>query len=299
MFSFIFFTSFDICSGAYLQWDGGAATSNWMTAQNWNTDVIPGTADKAGFKTATGAVVNTPVQTFMDMTLGGSSGGILTLQPGAVLNCTNTWSMGQSSNETGVLEMTGGTLTVGSWFYLGNAGAGTINISGGSITISGTFNISNGAAPASVGTVNLNGGTINANGSFGMGVGGGTGRLNITAGRLVINGNVTGTIAGYIANGWIKGYGSSNNVRYDYNVTTSGKTTVWAVNSVKAVNPTPANGAADVARDTILSWTGGYQATSHNVYFGTISPGTLRGNQTPTSFNPGTLECRYYLLLAY
>jgi hypothetical protein len=72
----------------------------------------------------------------MDMTLGGPSGGILTLQTGAVLNCTNTWSMGQSSNETGVLNMSGGTVTVGSWLYVGNAGAGTINISGGSITIS-------------------------------------------------------------------------------------------------------------------------------------------------------------------
>ena len=55
----------------YIQWDGGAGTSNWMTAANWAGDVIPGTADKAGFKTATGAVVSTTVPTFMQMTLSG------------------------------------------------------------------------------------------------------------------------------------------------------------------------------------------------------------------------------------
>ncbi|MDD5134305.1 MAG: metallophosphoesterase [Phycisphaerae bacterium] len=278
----------NVCSATYIQWDGGAGTSNWNTAANWNGDVIPGTADKAGFKSPTGAVVSTTVPTFMDMTLGGVSGGILTVQPGAVLTCTNTWSMGQSYNETGVLNISGGSITVGSWFYVGNAGVGTINITGGSITIGGLFCIANGVAATSVGTVNLDGGTITVS-TFNMAAGGGAAKLDITSGKLIINGNVTSAIAGYISNGWIKGYDSPSNVHYDYNVTTPGKTTVWAVGSNKADNPTPANGAVNISRDTSLSWTAGLGAISHNIYFGTASPGTFQGNQAGTAFNPGQL----------
>jgi hypothetical protein len=38
-----------------------------------------------------------------------------------------------------------------------------------------------------------------------------------------------------------------------------------------ALNPTPANGATDVNSKTLLSWTAGAQAISHNVYLGTSS----------------------------
>jgi hypothetical protein len=39
-----------------------------------------------------------------------------------------------------------------------------------------------------------------------------------------------------------------------------------------------------------LSWTAGAGATSHDVYFGTSSPGTFRGNQPGTTFDPGTMS---------
>jgi len=295
--SLVFLSIFvSFCPATYIQWDGGAGTSDWNTAQNWgNNDTIPGPNDKAGFKTATGAVVTTTVPTFMDMTLGGLSGGILTVQSGAVLNCTNTWSMGQSAGEVGVLAMSGGSITVGSWFYVGNAGAGTINMTGGSISISALFSIANGAAGTSIGTVNLDGGTITVS-TFSMALAGGTARLNITAGKLIINGNATSTIQTYINNGWIKGYGLASNVRYDYDITTSGKTTVWAIASDKATTPNPANGTSDIARNTILSWTGAAGAASHNVYFGTASPPAFAGNQTETTFDPGRLafDTTYY-----
>jgi hypothetical protein len=283
---FVFLSS--VCPAAYIQWDGGAGTTNWNAAQNWNGDVIPGTADKAGFKTATGAVVATTVPTFMQMTLGSNQGnGILTVQPGAVINCTDTWAMGQSSGETGTLNISGGNITVGSWFYVGNAGIGTVNMTGGSINVSALFSIA--FAAGSTGTVNLDSGTITA-ATFSMAPGGGTARLNITAGKLIVNGNITATIATYIGSGWIKGYDSASNVRYDYNITTSGKTTVWAVGSTKANNPTPANGASNISRNTSLSWTAGPGAVSHNVYFGTTSPGAFCSNQTGTTFDPNILN---------
>ena len=58
----------------------------------------------------------------------------------------------------------------------------------------------------------------------------------------------------------------------------------------QATNPSPANGATDVNVITDLSWTAGDGATSHDVYFGTTSPGTFQGNQTDTIFETGTMN---------
>ncbi|MCP4660111.1 MAG: Ig-like domain-containing protein, partial [bacterium] len=66
-----------------------------------------------------------------------------------------------------------------------------------------------------------------------------------------------------------------------------------------ASNPSPADGATHVAVDAPVGWTAGSQADSHDVYFGTSpSPGAgeFQGNQTQTSFDPGTManELTYY-----
>jgi len=64
----------------------------------------------------------------------------------------------------------------------------------------------------------------------------------------------------------------------------------------QAVNPSPGNGATGVSVDTDLSWTAGSGATSHDVYFGTSSPGASQGNQTATTFDTGTManDMTYY-----
>ena len=58
----------------------------------------------------------------------------------------------------------------------------------------------------------------------------------------------------------------------------------------QATSPDPADSAADVTVDAVLSWTAGSGATSHDVYFGSTSPGAFQGNQTQTTFDPGTLS---------
>ena len=55
-------------------------------------------------------------------------------------------------------------------------------------------------------------------------------------------------------------------------------------------SPTPSNGATDVSQTTDLSWSAGTNATSHDVYFGTVSPGASQGNQGGTTYDPGTLN---------
>jgi len=57
-----------------------------------------------------------------------------------------------------------------------------------------------------------------------------------------------------------------------------------------AFGPEPADGAADVKIRPELSWSAGECAVSHNIYFGTGSPGEFQGNQTETTFDPGALE---------
>jgi predicted phosphodiesterase len=66
---------------------------------------------------------------------------------------------------------------------------------------------------------------------------------------------------------------------------------VWSftTQSNKAINPTPANGAAGVGITTDLSWTAGAGAISHDVYFGTTNPPPSRGNQAGTTFDTGTM----------
>ncbi|MBN1787229.1 MAG: hypothetical protein JW806_02410 [Sedimentisphaerales bacterium] len=64
----------------------------------------------------------------------------------------------------------------------------------------------------------------------------------------------------------------------------------------QATSPNPGDGDRGVSRSTQLSWTAGSGATSHDVYFGTSSPGIFRGNQAGTTFDPGYLARRtwYY-----
>jgi hypothetical protein len=56
-----------------------------------------------------------------------------------------------------------------------------------------------------------------------------------------------------------------------------------------ASNPNPTDGAINVNINVVLSWTPGARADSHDVYFGTESPGIFQKNQTEATFSPGTL----------
>jgi hypothetical protein len=58
----------------------------------------------------------------------------------------------------------------------------------------------------------------------------------------------------------------------------------------QASSPSPSNSATGVSITADLSWSAGSGATSHDVYFGTSSPGTSQGNQTATTFDTGTMS---------
>ena len=79
-------------------------------------------------------------------------------------------------------------------------------------------------------------------------------------------------------------------------ITTLYGTTTATLPPDQARDPSPVTGAPTAGTTSVLSWTAGATATSHDVYFGTSSPGTSRGNQAGTTYNPGTLTAgtNYY-----
>jgi hypothetical protein len=97
----------------------------------------------------------------------------------------------------------------------------------------------------------------------------------------------------------------SANTKYFWRIDAAGPggTTMGAVWQFRtgpgaASGPTPADLASGVETEANVGWTAGAGATSHNVYFGTNAgdvgsdtppPGVSKGNQTSTTFDPGTL----------
>ena len=57
----------------------------------------------------------------------------------------------------------------------------------------------------------------------------------------------------------------------------------------QATNPNPSNGLTDVGVYVNLSWSGDLEATSHDVYFGSVSPPTFITNQSTTVYDPGDM----------
>jgi hypothetical protein len=78
------------------------------------------------------------------------------------------------------------------------------------------------------------------------------GKLNITAGTLIIDANVVSIVQGYIDNGWITAYGGNGTVQLDYDVTNEGQTTLKGVHKL---NPNPIDGGFVTPGEVELSWT--------------------------------------------
>lgn len=152
---------------AFRQWTGGAGTSNWFTAQNWNTGLpVSGDSPRIG-------IAATPVPTIWPVYNGDNSASPTTgafLIAGAMdawfgmaggTFVHNSWTnLGQDKGWTGTWTQTDGTFNAaGRDFTIGNIGGanGVLNMSGGTINV-GRFRTSNEAGTKS--TVNLTGGRI-------------------------------------------------------------------------------------------------------------------------------------------
>ncbi len=269
-------------------WTNGGGDRLWRTAANWSGGV-PTSDDKAGIRNSavSGPIIDSSTAAEANQVVLGdwaSTSDTLDMT-GGTLAVREWFILGYYNINSGTFTITDGTVNASGNLFVGFYGTGILNMSGGTITVGSTFGVAQQAG--GTGNVHLDSGTISCGG---LNITSG-GRMDITAGQLIVNGDARTVINGYISSGWITAYGGAGTVNVDYNVINPGKTTVTgsAAAPTKATSPSPANGATGVNINPTLSWTAGSGATSHDVYFGTASPGTFRGNQTATTFSPGTL----------
>ncbi len=226
--------------------------------------------------------------------------GFMTMSDGSITTGA-TFTLGLHHNEYGELNMSGGTVEVGSIFRCSDYGAARLNMTGGSMNVAGTFSIvtrGNNGGANTAGHLQLDGGTITV-GDFQMDPqnSGRPATMDLTAGTLRISGDKTGVINGYVADGWITAYGGGGDVKVEL---VGGETVVTAMLGGRAWNPSPANGATDVPVDADIHWSPGRDAVAHDVYFGAsfadvnaasdpaLLPG--RGRQDANTYDPGSLN---------
>ena len=170
----------------------------WDEASKWGGSVPSGVI--VNVNTGNGNAVtirqNEPnIGTFLAGISSGSGYGHIIMDGGSLTttySSGSSWpvSLGYGLGTTGVFDMAGGALTIGSDMYIGYASTstGTFNQSGGTAIISAALKIGYGSA--STGTYYLRGGTLKANSiSFGPG----SGTFTFTGGKLSV-GTYNGTL---------------------------------------------------------------------------------------------------------
>ncbi len=225
--------------------------------------------------------------------------GYMTLSGGSVTTGA-TFTLGLHHNEYGELIMTGGTVEVGSMFRCSDMGAAYLQITGGSMNVAGVFYVvrrGNSGGSNTRAHVQLDGGSLTVD-DLQMDPQG-SGRpatMDTTGGTLIINGDKTGVVNGYIADGWITAYGGGGDVNVEL---LGGNTVVTATVGGRAWNADPEDGATNIPLDADMNWSSGRDAASHDVYFGEsfddvndasdpdVLPG--RGTQDANSYDPGPL----------
>jgi len=132
---------------------------------------------------------NVPGQAYMTMT-------------GGTVTTGQSLTLGLHHGEYGELNISGGTINVGSMFRCPDGGQAVLNMTGGTINVSGTFFIirRGNSGGTTSGHVQLDGGTITVD-DFEMDAQniGRPATMDITGGTLIINGDKVDKIKNYIA----------------------------------------------------------------------------------------------------
>ena len=231
-------------------WTDAAGDHNWFTPENWSE--FPTDAHWAKVRNGLpGPTIAGVGAVARRVHVGYSEGGALTVDGGNLVISADDLLLGKNGG-SGTLNMISGTIDVARDFEVGGGNPGIVNMTGGTITVADDFMIPE--VIASTAEVNLDGGTIIVNDDLNMRADGDTmnGKLNITAGTLIIDANVVSIVQGYIDNGWITAYGGNGTVQLDYDVTNEGQTTLKGVHKL---NPNPIDGGFVTPGEVELSWT--------------------------------------------
>ncbi|MBL7188881.1 MAG: hypothetical protein ISS70_21345 [Phycisphaerae bacterium] len=262
---------------AQCNWEG-ATGSDWFDAGNWAPDYpedalgVPINISQAG---NFDPVVDRTTTAGQRVDI--SSNGSLTINSGGNVQSNNWYFQGrEGAGAPGDSLLTineGGKLTAGLTNDIAEARVGyhqpgmhVIQMNGGEFSVPHILTLSVDAG--SKGHIQLDGGTMSVGGL----IIGAEGTFDINGGTLIIKGDVTAEIAGYISEGKITTTnGLPADVRVDYNVSYPGKTRVSARGTIRttASNPDPSDGQMCENTWATLSWSPGDPAVSHDLYIGT------------------------------
>ena len=282
-------------NAADVKWKGGGGNNLWSTPANWSSNKVPGIGDEVfvdvpAAKAPNGPIIQDGINAKILGLLCEAAGEPEMTMTGGTLEIGDYIWWGDGSNSHGTFYMSGGTVTVASELELGwGGGSGTWIMTGGEVTC-GELIIPTGSG--AIGELFLHGGTFNV-GSGGLEMNA-TGTMDIGDGVLIVDGDQSATIQGYIDAGQIIGHGGGGRVIMDYDLTNPGKTTLAGVSTGVAYNPTPADGTFYTDTWANLGWSPDDAAVSHDIYVGEdfdeVDNGTgdtFRGNQGGTFFIVG------------
>ena len=212
-----------------IQWTDLGADHLWSTPANWDLSRVPTLDDEVLIDVPAAAAPNGPViQDGIDAKAKGifteaAGEPTLTITGGSLELAEWVW-WGDGADSFAVWNISGGTVDVlNAEFELGwGGGAGTLNMTGGTINAK-EFVVPTGSG--AYGELFLHDGTFNITEAGGLTVND-NGMLDIYNGTLLLEGDETAKVAGYIDIGKIIGAGGTATVLYDYDVTNPGMTTV-------------------------------------------------------------------------
>ncbi len=260
-------------------WTDAGPDHLWSTPTNWNTSVLPTSAERAVIDMLPGATVANEGAVAMALFVGSDYNkvGALTVDGGTLTIDLYVEIGRRPTGCEGTLNMNSGTITTGGVFTVGHNSPATLNMTGGAINIGETFRLA--YYGGGIGHVNLDGGIITADDFLMRYSESAVGTMDVGGGTLIIDGNSVAQIQGYIDGNdpndpnddWITAYGGDGTLQLDYDVTNPGKTTLKAVHFL---NPIPADGSTVPVTLNQLQWTlpetgpfGG--VVSCSVFFGT------------------------------
>jgi outer membrane autotransporter protein len=176
----------------------GTMSSDWFAGANWQSGSAPTPAASAFIDTIVPnpTVVNAPGALALDVIVGGSFTGAMTIGSGGTL-ANSEGNVGYASGSMGTVTVSGaGTSWTNSGdLYIGRNGTGTLNISGGGQVSNAVGRVGGcaGCSTSAVGTVTVSGaGTVWTN-STGLAIGdSGTGQVTVSGGGQVLTGSAGG-----------------------------------------------------------------------------------------------------------
>jgi hypothetical protein len=173
---------------------------------------------------------------------GATNGNLLRLAGGANLTCglnatgaVNWTAIGYSRKATMTVE-TNAAVSCRSHLWIGfvSPSVGTMDVNGGTVNVSGMFGL---GWSGGKGTVTLrNGGVLNLTGFDPTLSISAASLLNIESGSLIIQGNQTAAVNGYILANRIVAYQGMGALNVDYNTLNAGRTTVRATPPTNGYN---------------------------------------------------------------